>query len=127
LFSLRTRTTQQTQAAIDLDQAMIQKYLSYGTDEAWLSAYAIYAQGAHSLSVATVNVNNGLDSAVKKGAPVVGFSTGARVTEVHGKLVEDYPANSPIIRIQYNTISVQDRYVGCQVGGSPTPNTDLCK
>jgi hypothetical protein len=106
---------------------MILEYLSYGTDDAWISAYGIYAQGAHSLSVATVKVNNGLDTPVKKGAPVIGFSTGTRVTEVRGKLVADYPANAPSIRIQYDTISVQDRYVGCQVGGSPTPNTDLCE
>ncbi|KAL3924319.1 MAG: hypothetical protein SGILL_001118 [Bacillariaceae sp.] len=110
--------------AIDLDQQLMQSQLALGTPQSYQTAQNIYEQGAHSKSVATVTLNSGLINAVTKGSSVTG--TTASGQQVLGKSSSDYPVGATSIDIQYNTIDIQSAYVGCQVGASPTPNTDGC-
>ncbi|KAG7346339.1 low iron-inducible periplasmic protein [Nitzschia inconspicua] len=110
--------------ALDLDQQMMEQQLALGTDQSFATAKNIYTNGAHSKSVASVTLNSGLLNAIPAKTPVSGRSASGQ--EVVGTTLEDYPAGATTIEIQYNTISIQAQYVGCQVGGSPTPNLQGC-
>jgi hypothetical protein len=110
--------------ALDLDQKMMEEQLALKTTQSYQTAKAIYTQGAHSKSIATVTLSSGLLNAVPAGTSVSG--TNEAGSEISGKTYEDYPIGSTIIRIQYQTIAVQSNYVGCQVGGNPEPKTEGC-
>jgi len=113
------------QAAIDLDQQMIETQLALGTPDARAAALAVYQQGAHSKSFAEISLNSGVASTVSEGAVCVG--TSANGDEVRGTVMEEAAAGATTIKVQYGTSIVQDSYVNCQVGGSPEPNTEGCK
>ena len=86
---------------------------------------AVYQKGAHSKSFAEVTLDTALSSAVTKGVAVVGKN--ANGDEIAGSVYADAAAGDSVLKVQYDTSSVQATYVGCQVGGSPTPVTDGCK
>jgi hypothetical protein len=46
---------------------------------------------------------------------------------VRGTLFETAFKGETVLRVQYETSSVQINYVGCQVGANPSPNTDGCE
>jgi hypothetical protein len=103
---------------------MLEEQLALGTDESFVLAKNIYTQGAHSKSVASITLNSGLLNSLPAATPVAGKT--ASGVEVAGTTYEDYSAGTTNIVIQYDTITVQDKYVGCQVGASTTPNTEGC-
>jgi hypothetical protein len=110
--------------AIDLDQQMMEEQLALETVESYVTAKNIYREGAHSKSVASITLNSGLLNALPDATPVSGRSSSG--VEVLGTTYEDYEAGTTDIVIQYDTITVQSNYVGCQVGASPTPKTEGC-
>jgi hypothetical protein len=124
LLNISTRFTS-CQNALDLDQAELEKQLALGTDETFATAKSIYTDGAFSKSFATVTLATALSQPLNKGAQVIGKS--ATGDEVNGKLLKDYPVDSTVIDVQYETNSFQNSYVGCQVGANPSPITDRCK
>ncbi|KAL3909438.1 MAG: hypothetical protein SGILL_008088, partial [Bacillariaceae sp.] len=110
--------------AIDLDQQLMETQLALGTTQSYETAKNIYTSGSHSKSIATMTLNTGLINAIESGKVVSGVS--ASGTEINGKTTQAYPAGSTSISIQYQTLPIQSAYVGCQVGASPSPNTDGC-
>jgi hypothetical protein len=103
---------------------MLEEQLAFGTDQSFATAKSIYTEGAHSKSVASVTLNSGLLNAVPAKTPVSGKTSNG--VEVVGTIYEDYPVGATSITVQYDTISIQANYVGCQVGASPTPNLQGC-
>jgi hypothetical protein len=103
---------------------MMEEQLALGTDQSFETAKSIYSEGAHSKSIASITLNSGLLDPVPAKTPVSGKSTSG--VEVVGTTYEDYEAGATNIIVQYDTITVQSNYVGCQVGASPTPNTEGC-
>lgn len=112
-------TTQVTdQAAIDLDQKVMEEELFLGQ---MVKALNVYQEGGHSRSYAQLTL-------LAPQGPV-SFNAGDTVTgstltggEVTGTLME--PLNigegntqDIQIRVQYTTSDIQAKYVGCQVGG----------
>jgi hypothetical protein len=112
------------QNAIDLDQAEMQTQLGLKTGESFERAKNIYSEGAFSKSVATVKISPALTAPLNKGETVLGKNE--KGDDIKGKLFDDYPKESDIIRIQYETITIQESYVGCQVGANPDPITSRC-
>jgi hypothetical protein len=110
--------------AIDLDQDAMEKQLSLATDSSYLAAKAIYERGAFSKSVATVTLDTALTGPLNKDTKVLGTSVDG--TEINGSLLEDIPSGSTMIKIQYDTTTLQSKYVGCQVGANPEPVLDGC-
>lgn len=108
-----------------MDQAAIEEQLAESTDESFFIARAIYQEGAHSKSFATVSLSNGLATAAPKGTIVEGASAGGAL--VMGKTFEDLDVGSAQIRIQCQTSDIQESHVDCQVGANPEPNLNGCK
>ena len=113
------------QAAIDLDQQAIEGELAAGTDEGMANALKIYTQGAFSKSYAEVTLDDPLANSLPQGTEVIGTSTNG--DEVRGSVLDEAESGDRIVRVQYDTTSVQASYVGCQVGGNPNPVFDRCK
>lgn len=113
------------QAAIDLDQAVLEEQLALGTDQGRQAALGVYTKGAHSKSYAEVTLSTPLTGTVQKGVEAIGVDT--KGNEVRGNVYADTASGSSTLKIQYATTSVQETYVNCQVGANPTPNTDGCK
>lgn len=113
------------QNALDLDQSELEKQLAHGTDESFATAKSIYTDGAFSKSFATVTLSSALSQPLNKGAQVIGKTESG--DDVNGKLLKNYPVDSTVIDVQYETNSIQNSYVGCQVGANPSPNTERCK
>jgi hypothetical protein len=99
--------------------------LAAATNQAFKKAKAIYEEGAHSKSVATVTLSTAVKQSLKADTSVTGLSLDGK-TEVAGRLYEDYSVGTTTIKVQYQTIDVQAKYVGCQVGARPEPNTVGC-
>lgn len=110
--------------AIDLDQAEMVGQLSIETAVSFQNARDIYTDGGHSKSVAMVKLSSALTKALSKGTVVSG--TNADGSPVYGKVYENYANGESNIGIQYKTTDNQKSYVGCQVGGLPSPSTDGC-
>jgi len=100
--------------AIDLDQAAMERQLAMGTDQSYAVAKAIYQEGGHSKSYASITLTAPLSSGVSKSAPMVGFTDSG--TEVRGKAYSAYDAGATEVRFQYAVSDVQESYVNCQVG-----------
>jgi len=110
--------------AIDLDQNAIAEQLVLKTPEGFEAARAIYNNGGHSKSYATVTLATPLTAAVSKGEPVL--AKNAQGTEVTGKMYGDFAAGVQEIKVQYATSDDQANYVGCQVGSLVVTNDARC-
>lgn len=84
----------------------------------------IYTDGAFSKSIAKVQLASPLTSAVAEDDQITGVN--ADGSQVVGKAYASYTAGADVIEIQYQTLDVQENYVGCQVGANPNPNTQGC-
>ena len=88
--------------------------LSLKTTVSFANAKAIYKNGGHSKSIATITLLNKLLIGVSKGAPVMGQNaSGAPVT---GKLYSNILEGLQEAKVLYSTSDDQDNHVGCQVG-----------
>lgn len=110
--------------AIDLDQEEMEEQLDLDNDEGFENALAIYSEGAHSKSVATVTLDAPLGSDIEKGTEITG--TGVDGSMVVGKAYGDTASGATEVLIKYLTSDIQSMYVGCQVGASQSPVTDGC-
>ena len=125
VLTLSTPFASSCQNALDLDQDALELQLARGTDESFTTAKSIYTDGAFSKSFAKVTLSKALLQPLNKGTEVIGKTeTG---DDVNGKLLKNYPMDSTVIDVQYETNSVQSSYVGCQVGANPDPFTEGCK
>lgn len=104
---------------------MMEANLAAGTDDGRQAALAVYQKGAHSKSYAHVTLDTALTSAVSKGVAVVGKT--ANGDDVSGQVLKDAAAGDTELKVQYDTTTVQESYVTCQVGGSSAPVTDGCE
>ena len=102
------------QAAIDLDQASIETQLALGTDASFQNAKAIYQQGGHSKSYASIKLDTPLSSSISKGTVITGVTESG--VEVSAKAYSDFNAGVTDIQVQYQTTDIQASYVTCQVG-----------
>jgi hypothetical protein len=113
------------QNAIDKDLHLIKKWLFRGY-ESYYAAEDVYREGAHSKSVAKLNLKTPLDTEIPAGSEVVGFTkTGG--AQVKGRLLETAKANQTVVLVRYDVNEIQANYVNCQVGGSPAPETSGCE
>lgn len=110
--------------AIDLDQSEMEDQLAIGSEVSFEKARRIYENGGHSKSVAVVKLTSPLPKQMEKFTPVSGQS--ADGLSIYGKLFDTYPNGATSIEIQYQTTDQQKSYVGCQVGGLPTPRMQGC-
>jgi hypothetical protein len=62
---------------------------------------------------------------VKAGTVVTGSSLDGS-DEVVGTIYEDYAIGASSIKVLYGVIDIQSKYVNCQVGAHPEPNTVGC-
>jgi hypothetical protein len=106
-----------------LSQAM-ELQLALGTSESFEQAMKIYTDGAFSKSIARITLSTPLTSTVTSGDQITGLNAGG--TEVVGMAYSTYSPGADVIEIQYKTLDVQEKYVGCQVGANPNPNTVGC-
>lgn len=98
--------------------------LALATTESFQKALNIYINGAFSKSVAKVTLASPLTSAVAEGDQITGLNDDG--VEVVGKAYASYSTGADVIEIQYQTLDIQENYVGCQVGANPNPNTVGC-
>ena len=108
-----------------MDQQAIENQLALGTSEGRQNALKVYTNGAYSKSFAVLTLDAALANEVGADVEVIGKTAGG--DEVRGTVMETASAGATTLRVQYATTSVQDSYVGCQVGGNPDPKTDGCK
>lgn len=114
------------QNAIDLDQKEMEKQLALETSDSFALAKNIYENGAHSKSIAEVTIAEGAPAAIPAGAAVVGKTTSGQ--EVRGEALEAAASGASVLRIQYDTSTIQEAYVDCQVGAlEKDGNTNGCK
>ncbi|GAX12063.1 hypothetical protein FisN_8Lh165 [Fistulifera solaris] len=119
-FTPKTQVTDH--AAIDLDQQEIETLL---TDQyLWSAAQAVYENGAHSKSYAEVTLSTPLTTTMAADVEISGVALDG--TTVNGKIMEEAASGSSVIKVQYATSDKQEKYVGCQVGGSSEPVTTGC-
>lgn len=110
--------------AIDLDQLEMEQHLALGSEESYLNAYRIYAEGAYTKMVAEVTLTEPLPEDIRRGTYILGY--GKFGNQVPAYAYEDNPRGISGFKIQYQTNDEQNNYVTCQVGASTTPNTKGC-
>lgn len=115
LHRLHTTSVFHTQARIDRDQEDINNLLDAGDFE---NAKLMYETGAHSKSVSSLMVTDGLPVDITQGANLTG-------TNVDGESVrlfaqgQNYTAGETVINVQYKD-------EGCYVGAEVEPETTGC-
>ena len=127
-YEPRTQVTDQ--AALDLDQAAFEQELFLGK---FLKARTVYQEGGYSMSYAVLKLSKPTGPAhFVAGTEVVGVAPSGG--EVAGTLMEDASWKNHTaevsVKVLYYTSDVQEKYVGCQVGGLYTfsaANLDGCK
>lgn len=117
-------TTVTDHAAIDLDQAAIESQLAYGTDQGRAKAMGVYTEGAFSKSYAEVKLTSPLQLDVGKGLELIGKT--ATGDEVRVTVLTAVKMGDNVLQLQYATTPIQEKYVNCQVGANPSPNTAGC-
>jgi hypothetical protein len=110
-----------TQAAIDLDQQLIESLLS---EERLEDAMEVYKQGSFSRSYAELHVQT-----LANDIPGHSLVTGKTVNgePVQGITMIDGKKGDSKLKILYETSGDQQHHVNCQVGGNPEPHLDGCK
>jgi hypothetical protein len=124
LYSIAGYVPQATvmdQARIDLDQADIIQAFSFNS---FSDARAIYEQGAHSLSVATIQLDTPLQRDMLARSVVSGKTQSGR--DLVASLLSYTPARATTLDIVY-PVSTEEGAPQCQAGGSIVPKTDGCK
>mmetsp|Transcript_19255 Transcript_19255/g.43846 ORF Transcript_19255/g.43846 Transcript_19255/m.43846 type:complete len:159 (-) Transcript_19255:3-479(-) len=101
-------------AAIDRDQAEIEKELTSTAVPDYAAARAIYVQGAYSKPYAFLNLSSGAPN-VSKGAAVVGTSVGGKLIE--GSTYAYVHGGSASVQVKYGYGDDPDAPTGCRVGG----------
>jgi hypothetical protein len=102
----------------------MERQLALGTSQSFAKAREIYEKGAHSKSIATVTLTQDPVGPINEGTEVSGTTqSGAQVT---GKVYAGVSSGQRSVQIQYDTISIQNEYVGCRVGANPEPMTTGC-
>jgi hypothetical protein len=113
------------QAAIDLDQLMIEDRAFVGD---FVRARNVYEEGGHSLSYAHLTLLNvATDESFPVGTVVLGLNE--RGQNVTGILMESLELGDVIVKVLYDTSDVQASHVRCTVGGLSTfgaANRDGC-
>ena len=85
----------------------------------------VYTEGAFSKSYAEIKLTSPLSIDVGKGVEVVGKT--ATGDEVRLKILTAVKTGDNVFQLQYATTPIQDKYVNCQVGANPSPNTAGCE
>jgi hypothetical protein len=109
-----------------LDLHVIKQELAVGTSSSYITAESVYREGAHSKSTAKLLLDDPLDRDLPMGAAALGLTQNDG-KQVKGQLAEDAQKGDTTILVQYATNQIQENYVGCQVGASPSPNVRGCK
>jgi len=117
-------TTVVDDAAIDLDQQLMENELQRGTKEGLENAYFVYTKGAFTQSFATLTLDYGVQLPVPAQTDVTGLAADGRF--VRGKTLEPTPAGSMMLNVSYHVNPVQSLWTECHVGGNPTPVLDRC-
>mmetsp|Transcript_7559 Transcript_7559/g.15684 ORF Transcript_7559/g.15684 Transcript_7559/m.15684 type:complete len:511 (+) Transcript_7559:105-1637(+) len=110
--------------AIDRDQAAIQIELAKQTADGFEKAKAIYEKGGNSKSVAYIKLDTGLPNELTKGTDITGKNSSGET--INGVSYSSYAAGVTNIIVQYQTSTIQERYVNCQVGALQITNTVGC-
>lgn len=110
--------------ALDLDQEAIEQQLSLSNPEGYEAAFRIYTEGAHSKSVAEVELEGPLSEPVERGTLIMGFTSNGN--QVAAQALEDTPSGAESLSVQYQISDSQKNYVWCRVGASVTPVTRGC-
>ena len=113
------------QAAIDLDQKLIEEQLAMETDQGRVIAMKVYTEGAFSKSYAEIQLTQPLPVDVGKGVEVFGQAADGKI--VRGKTAAAFKTGDSIIQVQYHAGTQQATWTNCHVGGNPNPNTQGCK
>jgi hypothetical protein len=112
-------------AAIDLDQQLLEELLRNATsEESFQTAYNVYTLGAFSGSYAILKLDKNLTIPVEEGVEV--FGNASEGNFVRGKTLEASPAGSNTLKVQYHVYPVQDTWTACHVGGNPNPVMERC-
>lgn len=101
--------------AIDLDQMVIEQEVQKENAGSFARAKDVYVNGGHSKSFAKLTLTSAQTSlGLLDKTPVIGTDvSGAQVT---GKVYSSSETPADQIWVQYDTSSLQESYVGCQVG-----------
>ena len=86
------------------------------------AAYKIYSQGGHSESIATLELEKGLDYFIDEGTVLTGKSVDGE--EVQGVAMEDYKIGDKEVRIRYD--NMDPTLPRCYVGGLDKPEIGGC-
>jgi hypothetical protein len=113
-----------SQASIDQDlHAIIRELRKFNFDR----AERIYREGGHSSPIAKLTIaGDGLNVDIPAGSQVVGPSLKDGEDGARGFLVADAKVGEHDIIVAYEISSVQDNYVGCQVGALTDTFTNGC-
>jgi hypothetical protein len=110
------RTDIRDQAAVDLDQAVIEKLIDFGLED---SARAIYELGGNSQSVARIRLSNADPPrlTIPKGTKAVGRSTEGHLVEA--TLIEDvvWADSSEEVVLPLEYIATENQTFFCRLGG----------
>ena len=101
----------------------MEKQLAFQSSDSFGKAQRIYEEGAHSKSIAVITLTSAPNGPINAGATVTGV--GENGSQVTGTVLENV-ANSQTVEVQYDTIAIQNEYVGCRVGANPDPYTAGC-
>lgn len=117
-------TTVTSDAAIDLDQQLMEELLAKGTKQAKYQAMQVYMLGGFSKSLAEIHLNQQLNVNIPQNTEVFGKTTAGM--QVRGTVQEEAKSGDDSLTIEYHAGPDQASYVNCQVGGNPDPNKDGC-
>lgn len=120
LVSYEPQTNVADHAAISMDQAVIEDFVGFDSEENFAAALEVYRRGGHSKSFASLTLEGGLPMAIPKGRTMVGKNNAGET--VSGRALDDYPINATSIGFQYVTGESYGDHVRCQVGALPVAN-----
>lgn len=109
------------QSLIDVDLQMISRALSFN---AFSDAERLYQRGGHSLSVATVLLEEPFPRSYIARTVVLGITTQGEI--IRGSLLSDVSAGSFFVEFLY-PVSAEPGLPKCQVGGTFLPVFEGCK
>jgi hypothetical protein len=112
------RTLVKDHLAIDLDQAEMERLLTFRRLDAFK---AIYEKGGHSQSIARVTLVDAMPPVMPIASLTIVLGRTGNGDMVRGRLVEEVSWTSDDkevdVLVQYEATEAEDNFVGCQVGG----------